>query len=147
MDLVGGPHEELALVALGVRVLRRVEAARRIRHLAQDVVERLLADPPILGVAEGKPAVQVERGELAVVVEHFLEVGHQPLGVDRVAVEAAAELVVHPAAGHARERGLDHLPGARVAAPLPEAQHELPDHRLRELRRAVLPAPRVVELR
>src|SRR5207249_11330803 len=54
--LIGGPHEELALVALGIRVLRRIEAPGRVGHLAQEIVERLLADATALGVAEREPA-------------------------------------------------------------------------------------------
>ena len=48
-DLVGSPDEEAALLALGVGVLRRVEAARRVEHLAHDVVERLGDDAPVAG--------------------------------------------------------------------------------------------------
>ena len=51
-------------------------------------------------------ALQVDARELRVVVEHLLEVRHQPALVHRVAVEAAADLVVHAAARH-------HLEGAR----------------------------------
>src|SRR6267143_1653680 len=40
-QLLRRPHEELPFVALGVGVLRRVEAAERVGHLTQDVVERL----------------------------------------------------------------------------------------------------------
>ena len=59
-QLVGSPDEELALVALGVGVGRGVEAAGRIGHLAEQVVERLLRDAAVLGVAEGEPAVEVQ---------------------------------------------------------------------------------------
>ena len=78
--------------------------------------------------------MEVERGELRVVVEHLLEVGHQPVGIHRVAVESAAELVVHPA------------PREVVAGALPEAQHELPDHRLGKLRCPAQAAFGLVEL-
>jgi len=50
--LVGRPHEELALVAFRIGVLRGVEAAGGVGHLAQDVVERLLAHAAALRVAE-----------------------------------------------------------------------------------------------
>src|SRR5216683_6201024 len=145
--LVRRPDEELSLVALGIRVLRRIKPAGRVGHLAQDVVERLLADPPALRVAEGEPAVKVERRELAVVVEHLLEVRHEPVRVDGVAMKPAADLIVHAAAGHHRQRRVRHLARARVLRALPVAQHELPDHRLRELRRAAEAPVGVVELR
>ncbi len=145
-DLVGRPDEELALDALRVGVLGRVEAAGRVGHLAPDVVEGLLGDAPVERLAGGEPAVQVERGELGVVVEHLLEVRHQPLAVHRVAVEAAAELVVDAAAGHAGERVAEHPEAARVAGAARDAQHRLPGHRLGELGRLPEAAVALVEL-
>ena len=46
-DLVRRPDVELALLALAVGVLRGVEAALGDAHLAQHLVERLLADAPV----------------------------------------------------------------------------------------------------
>ena len=43
-ELVRRPDVEAALLALGVGVQRRGEAALRAAHLAQHLVERLLAD-------------------------------------------------------------------------------------------------------
>ena len=43
------------------------------------------------------PGVEVHAGEQGLVVEHLLEVGDQPLAVDRVAGETPAEVVVDPA--------------------------------------------------
>jgi hypothetical protein len=124
-----------------------VKAAAGVGHVAQQVVERLLADAPAFRIAEGEPRVQVERGELGVVVEHLLEVRHHPVRVDGVAREAAADLIVHPAARHPDQRRVHHALRVGVPRPLEEAQDELPDHRLRKLRRAALSAPLLVELR
>ena len=101
-DLVRGPEVEAALLALGVGVERRVEAALRPAHLAQRPVERVGADPAPALVPQRLPAVQVGAGQQGVVVEHLLEVGYEPRFVDRVAGEAAADLVVDAAVGHAR---------------------------------------------
>src|SRR5262245_19897359 len=62
-------------------------------------------------------------------------------------MEAAADLIVHTAAGHHRQRRVGHLARARILGTLPVAQDELPDHRLRKLRRAAETAVGVVELR
>ena len=102
--LLERPDVELALLALGVGVERRVEAALGAAHLAQRPVERLLADAPEQRLAGHLPAVQVRARQQRVVVEHLLEVGDQPAGVDRVAGEAAADLVVHAAVGHRAQR-------------------------------------------
>jgi len=90
--------------------------------------------------------VQVERGQLRVVVEHLLEVGHEPLAVDRVAVEAAPELIVDAAASHPGERVAHHLERARVPGAPPHPEHRLPGHRLGELRRLTEAAVALVEL-
>ena len=67
----------------------------------------------MVGVAEELEGVQVDAGQGSVVVEHLLEVGNQPLDIDAVAGKAAADLVVHAAAGHAPEGAFEH--GADVA--------------------------------
>ena len=55
-----------------------------------------------------RPGMEVRGGEQRVVVEHLLEVGDEPERVDRVAVEAAADVVVHAAGGHPVERRARH---------------------------------------
>src|SRR3989304_5344043 len=67
-----------------------------------------------------------------------------PSSTPQWAWKPAADLVVHPAAGHGGEGAGHHLEGPRVPCPSPEAQHELPDHGLGELRRlAESPLPLV----
>jgi len=135
-DLLWGPHEELALDSFGVGVLGGEEAARGMRHLAEDIVERLFAHAPVLGVVRGEPAVQVERGELGIIIEHLLEVRHQPLPVHRIAMEAAADLIVHAAAGHLGQGEVGHVLRLHDARALPVAQEEFPVHGLGKLGRA-----------
>jgi hypothetical protein len=77
--------------------------------------------------------VEVRAGEQRIVVEHLLEVGDDPLRVDAVAREAAADLVVHAARSHPPQRVQRHL----ALAP---AQEELDDRRGGKLRRAAPPA-------
>ena len=98
--LFRSPDEELALHALAVGVLGGVEASVGVAHFAQHVVQYSLRDPCIGRVPCGLVSVGVEAGEKRVVVQHLLEVGNQPEGVGGVAVEAAADLVVHAAGGH-----------------------------------------------
>ena len=143
-ELVPGPREELPLHPFGVGVLAREEAAVGMPHLAEQVAEGLGGDPPVALVPGHDPGARVQLGQLGVVVEHLLEVGHQPGRVGRVAGEAAAELVVDAPGGHAVERRGEHRQRVgRVAQRHP--QHELERHRLRELRRATEASPRRVE--
>ena len=102
--LVGLPDVELAFLALGIGVERRVIAAAGRLHLAHHPRRGLAADALEERLARDRPCVGVEAHEPAVVVEHLLEVRDRPLGIDAVAREAAADLVVDSAFGHLGER-------------------------------------------
>ncbi len=140
VDLVRRPRERQPFDAVRVGVLRRGEAAAIEPELAQRVLDRLLDDAPVTILAGHEPAVQVRRDEQRVVVEHLLEVRHEPLLVDGVAVEAAADEVVHAAGRHAVERAAREVERAR-------AEQELDRRCGRELRRAAEAAPALVVLR
>ena len=132
------PGVRQPLDALRVGVLGRGEAALRQREVAEQVLAGLLDHLPVALLAGDHPRVQVRGDEQRVVVEHLLEVRDEPVGVHRVAVEAAADDVVHPARRHRVERGRDHL---QLAA----AEQELERRGRRELRRAAEAAPLGVE--
>ena len=136
--VVLGPRVRQPLDAVRVRVLRGGEAAVGQAQLAQQVVRGLLDDLAIARVPGHDPGVQVRRDEQRVVVQHLLEVRDQPLAVDGVAVEAAADEVVHPAERHRVERLRHQL---ELVAP----QQELERRRGRELRRVAEAAPHGIE--
>ena len=107
-----GPHVELALLALAVGVLGRGDAAAGLAQVAEHVVDRLGEHLPEARLAGELPAVQVEADQQRVVVEHLLEVRHQPHAVDGVAGEPAAEVVVDAAGRHGVERRGERGQGA-----------------------------------
>ncbi len=88
---------------------------------------------------------EIDPGQLGVVVQHLLEMGDQPLVVDRVPGESAAELVVDAAVGHFAQGPSQHRrallrPGLAVSA-----EQELEDRLLGEFRCvAESPVDRVV---
>ena len=95
-DLLGAPDIEAPFLALGIGVERGGESLADL-HLAHQPGEGLLRAGGVdrrrrLGVAERE---QFE--DLRVVVEHLLEVRHEPDGVGRIAREAAAEMIVDAA--------------------------------------------------
>ena len=138
-----GPGEGEALDAVRVGVLRRGEAAFRQQQLAQHVLDGRARDLAVALVSGHEPAVQVRGREQGVVVEHLLEVRDDPAVVDRVAVEAAAEQVVHAAGRHLVERLRHHGAGVVAVAPEQELQHG----RVGKLRRAPPAAERGLEAR
>jgi hypothetical protein len=67
-NLVRRPDKELALLALAVGVLRRIETSLRIEHFPHDIVQDFLGDGAEELVAGDLPGVQIDAGQLGVVV-------------------------------------------------------------------------------
>jgi hypothetical protein len=143
LDLLRGPRVGEALDPVGVRVLRRGEASFRKPEVPDHVVESLLRHPPVPLVPGDQPGVEVSGREERVVVEHLLEVRDEPGLVNRVAVEPAAQDVVHAAGSHSVQGRPHHR--ERVVAP--GSQQKLEVRRRRELGRTPEAAVLGVELR
>ena len=88
--------------------------------------------------------MQVGAGEERLVVQHLLEVGHEPERVGRVAREPTAHVVVDAAGRHRVQRRGHHAEGLLLAAQV-GAQEEVERHRRGELRRPSEPAVGGVE--
>jgi hypothetical protein len=95
--------EELPLFAFAVSVLRGEEATVGRRHLATEPRDRLLHRLLPQRPRRHLHRLGVEVEQLRVVVEHLLEVRHQPALVDAVAMKTSAELIEHAAARHVLE--------------------------------------------
>ena len=145
-DLVDRPRVEQAFVPVsvlvgGVGVLGGEEPAGRMPQVAQHVLDGLFDDLLPTRLAEDQVGVQVDADQQRLVVEHLLEVGNEPFLVDRVAGEAAADVVVDPATRHRVEgRGDD---GLRIVlrCTLVGPQHQVEAHRRWELRGTTEAAP------
>ncbi len=101
-------------------------------------------------LAPGCPAdhdepVEVGPHEQRLVVQHLLEVRHEPFAIDGVAGEAAAQVVVHPARCHRVECGGDDVAGRIGRRGHVRPQHQLEVERRRELRRLAETTPVRVE--
>ena len=118
------PDVEFAFFPFTVGVLAAVKAPRRVAHVAHEIGQGFFNDALIAWRMEGLPGVQIDRGELRVIVEHFLKVGYKPIAVYRVAVETAPQLVVDAAERHAVERGDEHTHGVFTACASPGAQKQ-----------------------
>jgi hypothetical protein len=133
-------------VAFAVGVERGVEATVGRRHLSLHPGERLLGDATHLGVFGRLPEMDGQAAEQRVVVQHLLEVWHEPDRVDRIPVKATADLVVETASRHVPERLHDDVERPFLAGPAPEPKDEVERHRLRKFGRAAEAAVRLIIL-
>ena len=79
-----------------------------------------------------------------VVVEHLFKMRHEPFGVDRVAMKAAAKMIVNPAMRHFHQRMGDHFQIARALRVMIMAQEQLIDAGIGKFRR--LPQTAVIRV-
>ena len=81
--------------------------------------------------------MRAEPDQQRIVVQHLLEVRHQPLRVHAVAREAPADLIIDAAARHLLERVRHHGERLRVTGAGPVTQREVERHRRRKLGSAI----------
>ena len=135
VDLLFVPDVEQAFLA----VLIGVEGGGKgvaDPHLAHQPPDRL-ARP--LGEGRIGPEGMNEREQfkdLRIVVEHLLEMRHEPFGVGRIARVAAAEMIVDAAGVHRLEHGAQCFAEGRIATAEHLVPEEAEDRRIGEFRRA-----------
>ena len=100
-DLRLRPDVELALLAFRVGIERSGEGALRRGHLAREPGDGLARAGGEQRIARALMRQRQQFQKLGVVVEHLLEMRHQPALVDRIARKAAAEMIVDAALAHA----------------------------------------------
>ena len=133
---VVGPDVELALLAFGIGIERSGERALACRHFAREPVDRLLRALAIERLVEARVGDGKQFEKLRVVVEHFLEMRDEPTFIDRVAREAAAEMIVNAALADVMKRNIDGAEIARLAGAQAGAPQKFEQCRLRKFRRA-----------
>ena len=71
-----------------------------MRHVPQNILEDVARGVRVALVAAHQPRIEVEIHQLGVVIQHLLEMRHEPFGVHGITREAAADLIVNSARGH-----------------------------------------------
>ena len=104
-----GPAIELALVPFAVGILRRIKSAAGMGHVAENVAKDVADHVGVPFLSADEIGVEVEVHQLRVVIEHLFEVRDEPLRIDGVAGEPAAQLIIHAAGGHAVAGVENHL--------------------------------------
>src|SRR5438132_1421771 len=106
------PFQAVSALSSSPGRTRRERAANSFwRHPAQGFLD----DVAVEWVLGGLVRLQIGDGQEGVVVEHLLEVGHQPALVGAVAGEASPQVVVDAAHRHAVQGVRGHVPAVLVA--------------------------------
>src|SRR6478672_2792121 len=83
-----------------VRIFGRVESARGRSHVAPDVIKNVAGGCGELCFARDLKSVEISAGQLRLIVKHFLEMRHVPMGVDRIPMKSTADVIVHSTSRH-----------------------------------------------
>ena len=112
-----------------VGILRRIKTPFRAGHVPQDIVENILGDIGVKGILPQLEGLEITGRQLGLVVEHLFKMGHPPLLIHRIAVKAAAEMVVHPAGRHLAQGHIGHVQGLGFAGARGIPQQKIEEHR------------------
>src|SRR5262249_31652785 len=99
-DLGGGPNKKLPLPACPVGVLAGEKTTGGICRFAFYILKRLDGNAREKIVVGYLIEVEIDADELGVVIQHFLEMRHEPDRIDGVAMKAAAELIEDASFSH-----------------------------------------------
>ena len=114
VDFVHGPDVVQTFDRIGFGVQRGVIPAARVQHVRQQEVKELFGSFAVSGVVRGTKGLSVDAGQLSVVVQHFLEMWHQPATVCAVAMKTATQMITDAARRHRVQRVIQHTFGFRV---------------------------------
>ena len=108
-------------------------------HIAGDVVEDIARDRFVLSILCDLKSLEIGGGELCLIVEHFFEMRHVPVTINRVTMKTAADMVVHTAGRHFAQRKQIHfqrvLPDFALRASGVNAGKKIERHWARKFRR------------
>ena len=139
------PEVILSLHGIRFRVEGGIEPTFVGGHLPFDVAQDILGHHLPAPIPRPRKSSGVSADELRLVVEHLLEVRHEPARIGGIAMEAATDLVVHAAADH-RLQGVsdDGLHALIINAANPGIEKKVETHRRWELRRPAKAAVGVI---
>src|SRR5438132_11664881 len=78
-------------------------------HIAGDVVEDIARDRFVLSILCDLKSLEIGGGELCLIVEHFFEMRHVPVTINRVTMKTAADMVGHTCGRHFAQRKQNHF--------------------------------------
>src|SRR5438067_12824902 len=83
-----------------VRILGRIKSTLGRSHVAPDVIKNVARGRGELRIAHDLKSVEISAGEVRLIVKHFLEMRHVPVGVERVMVKTTTDKIGHSTGRH-----------------------------------------------
>jgi hypothetical protein len=119
-----------------VRILGRIKSTLGRSHVAPDVIKNVARGRGELRIACYLKSVEISAGQLRLIVKHFLEMRHVPMGVDRIPMKSTADVIVHSTSRHFSQCQQDHfqgvLPEIRIRIARVEARQKIKRDRARK---------------
>src|SRR5918994_117352 len=103
------PNKKLTFLTVTVGVLCRVEAAFVVQHLPEQVIQGLLHHPLKKLIPRSSIDLGQDSNQLCVVIEHLLEMRHEPSLIDRITMKPTAEVIINSASSHLSDCMCDHV--------------------------------------
>src|SRR5438270_11852979 len=119
-----------------VRIFGRIKSTLGRSHVPPDVIKNVAGGYGELCFARDLKSVEISASQLRLIVKHFLEMRHVPVGVDRIPVKSTTDMIVYSTSRHLSQCQQDHfqsmLPGIRIRIARVEARQKIQRDRARE---------------
>src|SRR6267143_344248 len=119
-----------------VRIFGGIESTLGRCHVAPDVIKNVTGGCGELRLARDLKSVKISAGQLRLIVKHFLETRHVPVGVDRIPVKSTTDMIVYSTSRHLSQCQQDHfqnvLPGIRIRIARMDAREKIQRDRARK---------------
>src|SRR5438874_9440505 len=98
-----------ALLEKTVGVFSRKKSTVLRGHIASDVIENVARDIGKFSILRDLKRIEVRARELPLIVKHLFEMRDVPIAIDRIAMESAAQMIVHSTRRHLAKREQIHF--------------------------------------
>ena len=140
IDLRFLPHVERTLnfisLLFGVNtvgVFRRIESSLRRGHIPQNVFQCFARNGCKKFIVSELICIEVRIDQLCLVIQHLFKMWNAPLSINGIAVESAAEMVIHSAACHRHQRCQGHLQRVLILCAVVVPKQEIENDRTGKL--------------
>src|SRR5882724_1066676 len=127
-DLFQTPYEEFSFDTFRIGILRRIKPSCRVGHFAHDVIQDSFRDRSSRIVAAHLVIMKIETRQQSIVVQHLLEVRHEPARVGGITMKTATQLIVDAPLSHLLTCMADYFQSLLIAGAVKSMEQKLKSH-------------------